>query len=370
MTLITPSGLLIGSQSRVPKGLTIKKLIIFVLQKIKIIMQQIYHSNARTNLNIRSQIQNNLDKNSELAARFNVSEQTVSKWKNRDLLQDASCRPLKIEYALSDLEKVLVISLRKSSWLPIDEVWETLLIENPKISRSSVYRVLVKENINVVPTEKKEQAKKFKEYDPGYLHIDVTYLPKFNGQSYYLFVAIDRCTRAMIYWVYKNKTAENTEDFMNKCFDFFPFYISHILTDNGLEFTNRLLVSKKGDKCTKLSKMDIKCQENGIEHRLTAPFTPKTNGMVERVNGTIKNNTILKNKYEDTMEMNTDLAKFNAYYNFHRRHGSLRKELNVKTPFQAVEKWYELKPELFKITPNEFKNNILNLQSELINLHQ
>jgi len=73
---------------------------------------------------------------------------------------------------------------------------------------------------------------------------------------------------------------------------------------------------------------------------------------------------------EDTMEMNTDLAKFNAYYNFHRRHGSLRKELNVKKPFQAVEKWHELKHELFKITPNEFKNNILNLQSELINLHQ
>jgi hypothetical protein len=31
-----------------------------------------------------------------------------------------------------------------------------------------------------------------------------------------------------------------------------------------------------------------------------------------------------------------------------RRHGSLRKELNVKTPFNAIEKWYQLKPELFK----------------------
>ena len=67
---------------------------------------------------------------------------------------------------------------------------------------------------------------------------------------------------------------------MDRCFNFFPFYISHILTDNGLEFTNRLLVSKKVNKCTKLAKMDIKCQENKIEHRLTAPFTPKTNGIV------------------------------------------------------------------------------------------
>jgi len=40
-------------------------------------MQQVYHSNARTNLNIRSQIQSNSAINSELAYRFNVSEQTV-----------------------------------------------------------------------------------------------------------------------------------------------------------------------------------------------------------------------------------------------------------------------------------------------------
>jgi len=37
----------------------------------------------------------------------------------------------------------------------------------------------------------------------------------------------------------------------------------------------------------------------------------------------------------------------------------------VKTPFQVVEKWYEIEPELFKTTPNEFKNKILNLKSDL-----
>ena len=161
-------------------------------------MQQVYHSNARTNLNIRTEIQNNSANNSDLANRFNVSKQTISKWKNRDFIQDASCKPLKIEYALSDLEKALAVSLRKSSWMSIDEIWETLLAKNSKISRSSVYRVLIKENINVVPLEKKEKAKKFKEYEPGYLHIDVTYLPKFDKESSYLFVAIDRCTRTMI----------------------------------------------------------------------------------------------------------------------------------------------------------------------------
>ena len=271
---------------------------------------QIYHSNAVTNLNIREQIRNNSAKNSELASRFNVSTQTVSKWKNRDFLEDASCAPLNITYALSDLERSLAISIRSATWMPIDEVWEALLETNSKISRSSIYRCFVKQGINKVPQEKKDKAKKFKAYKPGYLHIDVTYLPKFNGQAHYLFVAIDRATRVLFYWIYENKTAENTEDFMDRCINFFPMYITHILTDNGLEFTNRLIKSKTGNLCQKLSKMDIKCTIENIDHRLTKPSTPQTNGMVERVNGTIKNNTILKIKYSNKTEMENDMMNF------------------------------------------------------------
>jgi hypothetical protein len=68
--------------------------------------------------------------------------------------------------------------------------------------------------------------------------------------------------------------------------------------------------------------------------------------------------------------MNKDLANFLVAYNLYRRHGSLRKELKVKTPFNALEKWYELKPEIFKETPTEFKIKLLNLQNKLINLNQ
>ena len=100
-------------------------------------MQQIYHSNARTNVNNRQQIQKSACvSNQELASRFNVSSQTVSKWRNRDFVQDASCCPVNIQYALSELETALIISIRSCSWLPLDEVYETLLEQNPLISRS------------------------------------------------------------------------------------------------------------------------------------------------------------------------------------------------------------------------------------------
>ncbi|GAB6279467.1 MAG: hypothetical protein STSR0006_14780 [Lentimicrobium sp.] len=55
--------------------------------------------------------------------------------------------------------------------------------------------------------------------------------------------------------------------------------------------------------------------------------------------------------------MNEALMAFLVYYMLYRRHSGMRKELRVKTPFQAVEK-----PEIFKQDPCIFKNKILCLQ--------
>ena len=325
-------------------------------------MKQVYHSNAVTNIHIRSEIRNSYLTNLELADKYNTSIATISKWKNRTLLADNSSAPNNINYALSDIEQSLITSIRRTTWLPLDEIWEMMLEQNTTITRSSVYRTFCRNNVNKVPQEKKDKAKKFKEYEPGYLHIDVTYLPKFDGIKYYLFVAIDRATRTLYFEVYDAKTSENTESFMNNCLEFFPFQITHVLTDNGLEFTNRLIKSKKGNLCTKPSKLDVICEDNKIDHRLTKPATPKTNGMVERVNGTIKNGTILKEKYENLNEMFSALNLFLIHYMLYRRHGGVRKELNVKTPFNAVEKWYEIKPELFIQNPSDFKMKLLTLE--------
>jgi len=326
-------------------------------------MKQEYHTNAVTNLHIRKQIKESSLKNFELANTFNTSVATISKWRNRQKLEDKSSRPGKIVYALNDLEQSLAISIRKTTWLPLDEVWESLLDVNPNITRISVYRTFCRNDINKVPQKEGEKAKKFKEYEPGFLHIDVTYLPKFDGQKSYLFVAIDRATRTLFFKVYDAKSSENAEDFMNHCLDFFPFEITHVLTDNGLEFTNRLIKSKKGKLCEKPSKIDEVCKEKNIDHRLTKPNTPNTNGMVERVNGTIKNGTILKETYTNKEEMNNDLIAFLVHYMLYKRHGGLRKELNVKTPYQAVEKWFELKPDIFKENPLLFKCKILFLHN-------
>jgi len=325
-------------------------------------MKQVYHSNATTNVRLRCEINKSTASNSVLSLKYNVSEKTVVKWKNRNNFVDKSSRPQTIKYALSELEMLIAVELRTLTWWALDEITEVINPEAPEKIRSAVYRTFVREAINKVPEKEKEKAKKFKEYDPGYLHIDVTYLPKINGVKYYLFVAIDRATRTLYFKIYNAKTSANAEDFMLRCLDFFPFGITHVLTDNGLEFTNRLLKDKKGKYCTKPSKLDVVCDKNLIDHRCTKPFTPKTNGMVEKANDIIKKKTIKITKYTNLEMMNQDLMNFLVHYNLYRRHGSLRRELKVKTPFNAVEKWQQLDPEIFTETTEAFKIKILNLK--------
>jgi len=317
-------------------------------------MSQVYHSNARTNQHVREIIQKSHLTNTELANKYNINVQTVSKWRNRDFLKDKSSRPDKIHYALTPLEKELIRVVRTLTWMELDDLTDTVIETIPTANRSNVYRTLKAFDINRVPVEQKAKAKKFKEYEPGYLHIDVTYLPKFEGQKYYLFVAIDRATRLLYYKVYENKAAQNAVSFLKECKEYFPFYITHILTDNGLEFTDKWARGKgivSGNH-----KFDVECTEDEIEHRLTAPYTPQTNGMVERVNGTIKNATIKAEEYDNIEDVKKELNKFLIFYNFNRRHGSLRKELKVRTPFDAVQSWFQTKPEIFKILPDVFQD--------------
>lgn len=332
-------------------------------------MPQTYHANATTNVHIRTDIRKSDLRNAELARRYGVSENTVSKWRNRESQEDVCSRPHNIQYAIDELTEALIVSIRKNLWNSREDIADMVQAATGVIlAISSVYRCLVRNNINRKPKEAREAYLKFKEYAPGYLHIDVTYLPKMDGERKYLFVAIDRATRLMYYLVYGEKTAENAADFLAHCRDFFPFEIQTVLTDNGKEFTNHLFKGKKGSTTHKEGLFDQACGEK-TEHRLTKPGTPKTNGMVERANLTIKNATIHRRAYSSHGELSSSLYDFLMYYNLHRRHGSLVKELKVRTPIEACIKWLELQPELFSKKYLRFGNFVVPLHRECGQIH-
>jgi transposase InsO family protein len=244
--------------------------------------------------------------------------------------------------------------------MSLDDLLETMRTCFPQISRSSIYRTLEKNGINTVPKKQKEKAKRFKKYAPGYLHMDVTYLPRLEGKKRaYLFIAVDRATRLIFYKLYPSKSADCANDFLEACRAFFPFEITHILTDNGNEFTDRFAQGRK--KPTGNHRFDKRCRQYGIQHRLIAPFSPKTNGMVEKANDLVKSKTVKAKEYSSFAELQKDLDRFLLSYTFFRRHGSLQKELNVKTPFDALQKWYNLEPLLFHTTPECFEHYVFEL---------
>jgi len=84
--------------------------------------------------------------------------------------------------------------------------------------------------------------------------------------------------------------------------------------------------------------------------------------MVEKANDTIKSKTIKATAYQNPEQMNKALLNFLINYNLYRRHGSLRKELKVKTPMDALEYWYEVNPDSFTKTPEQFKQDLLSLK--------
>ena len=96
-----------------------------------------------------------------------------------------------------------------------------------------------------------------------------------------MFVAIDRATRWVFVQVKANKSAASARSFLKALHGACPIRIAKLLTDNGKKFKDRLFASRErapsGDH-----EFDRLCQELGIEHRLTRPRTPKTNGMVRR----------------------------------------------------------------------------------------
>ena len=93
---------------------------------------------------------------------------------------------------------------------------------------------------NRLTDKEKVKRKKFAQYEPGFLHIDVFYLPKIGEKGkkkrYYCFLAIDRATRMLLLEIYPHKGAREAGDFLMKCLQFFPFQIRFVLTDNGKEF--------------------------------------------------------------------------------------------------------------------------------------
>lgn len=98
-----------------------------------------------------------------------------------------------------------------------------------------------------------------------------------------------------------------------------PYKIHTVLTDNGIQFTFPPRYAD-GPTARYITHMfDMRCRENGIEHRLTKIRHPWTNGQVERMNRTIKEATVKLYCYDSRQQLGAHLHDFIDAYNYGRR---------------------------------------------------
>jgi transposase len=167
------------------------------------------HKRARTTPAVRREIQQSKLSERKLAEKYGISRSTVRKWKYRDTAEDFSHRPHNLHATLTDPEEAVVAELRKTLLLPIDDL--LVVVREficPHMSRSALDRCLRRHGVSnlkeLIPAEKNEKnpPKTFKDYEPGFVHADIKYLPRMPDETdrKYLFVGIDRATR----WVYNS----------------------------------------------------------------------------------------------------------------------------------------------------------------------
>ena len=302
------------------------------------------HSNATTNLKQRRLFKSSSQSCRSLAKTCQVSPETVSKWRRREYPEDRSARPKTIHYAFSQEEEDFILSLRDKR-LSLDDLFDTIGQVLPDVSRASLHRLLVRRGVNRLPRagQDSKEPGRFKDYEPGYLHIDCFYLPRIDGKRRYCFVAVDRATRLVFLRIYEQKSQESAVAFLGRCLSFYPFMVRKILTDNGFEYTYDTFKNRWGSKTKEPHPFGEVCKAIGAEHRKTRPYTPKTNGLVERTNGLIQDGTTKRHTYRDATDMARDLYWWFIHYNFRRKH----RQLGRRTPYEVTCEWYKNKPELF-----------------------
>ena len=299
------------------------------------------HPNARTTPAVRAEIARSGEATGVLARRFGVSTETVRKWRKRgpgDCL-DHSARPHRLPWKATEEERAVVCALRRATNFALDDLTFVVTHFLPHLNRDSVWRILRAEGLNRRRPPASDKPKRgqgtFKDYDLGFVHIDIKHLPKLqtaNGErrKRFLYVAIDRCSRWVHLTVKDDELTTSAVAFLREAAAAFPFRLTHVLTDNGSCFTPAFARV---------------CHELGAEYRHTKPYSPHTNGMVERFNGRV-GGEVLGITIWSHQQLERLLRGFNAAYNARRQ-----RVLDGKTPDQVVAERLKARRKLARAKP-------------------
>lgn len=227
------------------------------------------------------------------AIRYKTNRQYIYRWLKRydgtlESLADRSHRPHSHPNQHTPAELKLISDMRRrnpNAGLVV--FWVKLMQRGYSRSVTSLYRVLQRTGeMAAKPPNPKYIPKPYEKmlYPGQRVQIDVKFVPACclvgaaAGQKYYQYTAIDEYSRFRYLEAFEEHSTYSSAQFLEHLIQAFPFPIHCVQTDNGAEFTKRLLSAERRTPTL----FEARLKQCGIEHKLIRPYTPRHNGKVER----------------------------------------------------------------------------------------
>jgi Integrase core domain len=220
---------------------------------------------------VRRAIQQSQDSIAKLANRYDLNPKTVVKWQKRTQGHAAPMGPKQPRSTVLTVEEeALIVAFRMHTLLPLDDCLYAWQATRPHLTRSALHRCLQRQGSSRLPDMAGEQPakKKCKFYPIDSFHIDIAEVRTEEGKLD-LCVAIDRTCKLAYAELHEEANTMVAAQFLRNLIAAMPYKIHTVLTDNGIQFTNR---TREVYAFHHL--FDRGCQEDGIDHRLTKTNHP------------------------------------------------------------------------------------------------
>ena len=247
---------------------------------------------------------------------YGVSKSAYYGWFDDGVLKPEALRQYQRLDKITLAEEAAVIAFRKEhgsygyrklSWMMVDA-------NVAHLCETSVYNVLSKHHLlqgwNRVGNGDTAKAYQHKpKYVHHHWHTDIAYI-KIKNVFYFLIMLLDGYSRYLLDWeLMTDMTGHSVEMFMQAAKDKYPHARPMLINDNGSQFVSHNFKSL----VTKLE----------IQQVFTRRNHPETNGKIERLNGTVKQEAIRPNSpgsYQEAWEI---MNHYNYEYNHQRLHAGI-----------------------------------------------
>ncbi len=270
------------------------------------------------------------------AAAANVAQSTVHCWVGRwraaseqerstlACLEDRSSRPHISPTMLSEADHDRVCEVRKrSGWGP------RLIATEAQIPHATVSRALRRRGCSRRPRQPRDALKRYEWPCPGnLLHMDTKRHARFvvpghatgdrtqssKGSGFeYVHVLEDDCSRLAYAEVHDDERAATVTAFTERALDWLlarGIVAERLLTDNAWAYAKNRALREL-------------LRERAIQHKRTRPYTPRTNGKVERLHQTMDREWARGLIYNSSADRRAALPHWLEHYNERRRHSAI-----------------------------------------------